>query len=237
MLQLTLTALSLSIKNENAVHRFCPGSTRRHRPPSSAAASRWWDLQTAAARRTSASCRSSWTPTLSPTSWPSLTLGSVALPSPTRCCYSPPFTAVWPLCYIPLYFVRWCRTVNTLTPCVLSPLHHLHHHLQAKDGGFESESFYPNVEMNFLEIPNIHVMRESLRKMKDVLYPTIDEAHWHSAIDQTHWLEYILVGKTPVSLEWWCFKFYIQTLFTKIKTQVMLFYFYKDVKYYEIDDY
>ncbi|KAK5876175.1 hypothetical protein CesoFtcFv8_027171 [Champsocephalus esox] len=62
---------------------------------------------------------------------------------------------------------------------------------KAKDGGFESESFYPNVELNFLEIPNIHVMRESLRKMKDVVYPTIDEAHWHSAIDQTHWLEYI----------------------------------------------
>ncbi|XP_069580778.1 myotubularin-related protein 1a isoform X7 [Brachyistius frenatus] len=62
---------------------------------------------------------------------------------------------------------------------------------KAKDGGFESESFYPNVELNFLEIPNIHVMRESLRKMKDVVYPTIDEAHWLSAIDQTHWLEYI----------------------------------------------
>uniref|UniRef100_A0A3B5BIC2 phosphatidylinositol-3,5-bisphosphate 3-phosphatase n=1 Tax=Stegastes partitus TaxID=144197 RepID=A0A3B5BIC2_9TELE len=62
---------------------------------------------------------------------------------------------------------------------------------KAKDGGYESESFYPNVELNFLEIPNIHVMRESLRKMKDVVYPTIDEAHWHSAIDQTHWLEYI----------------------------------------------
>ncbi|XP_053271941.1 myotubularin-related protein 1a isoform X1 [Pleuronectes platessa] len=63
--------------------------------------------------------------------------------------------------------------------------------VKAKDGGYESESFYPNVELNFLEIPNIHVMRESLRKMKDVVYPTIDEAHWHSAIDQTHWLEYI----------------------------------------------
>ncbi|XP_026183130.1 myotubularin-related protein 1a isoform X8 [Mastacembelus armatus] len=62
---------------------------------------------------------------------------------------------------------------------------------KAKDGGYESESFYTNVELNFLEIPNIHVMRESLRKMKDVVYPTIDEAHWHSAIDQTHWLEYI----------------------------------------------
>lgn len=67
---------------------------------------------------------------------------------------------------------------------------------QAKDGGYESESFYTNVDLNFLEIPNIHVMRESLRKLKDVVYPTIDEAHWHSAIDQTHWLEYIKVRNT-----------------------------------------
>uniref|UniRef100_A0A3B4TLY9 phosphatidylinositol-3,5-bisphosphate 3-phosphatase n=1 Tax=Seriola dumerili TaxID=41447 RepID=A0A3B4TLY9_SERDU len=73
---------------------------------------------------------------------------------------------------------------------------------KAKDGGFESESYYPNVELNFLDIPNIHVMRESLRKMKDVVYPTIDEAHWHSAIDQTHWLEYIrllLAGAAKVA--------------------------------------
>ncbi|CAB1351411.1 unnamed protein product [Coregonus sp. 'balchen'] len=39
---------------------------------------------------------------------------------------------------------------------------------KAKDGGYESESFYPNVELNFLEIPNIHVMRESLRKLKEL---------------------------------------------------------------------
>ncbi|KAG9341636.1 hypothetical protein JZ751_018699 [Albula glossodonta] len=62
---------------------------------------------------------------------------------------------------------------------------------KAKDGGYEIESFYPNVELNFLEIPNIHVMRESLRKLKEVVYPTIDEAHWLSAVDATHWLEYI----------------------------------------------
>ncbi|XP_026990157.1 myotubularin-related protein 1a isoform X3 [Tachysurus fulvidraco] len=62
---------------------------------------------------------------------------------------------------------------------------------KAKDGGYECEGFYPNVELTFLEIPNIHVMRESLRKLKDVVYPTIDEPHWHSAIDATHWLEYI----------------------------------------------
>ncbi|XP_041840776.1 myotubularin-related protein 1a isoform X2 [Melanotaenia boesemani] len=75
---------------------------------------------------------------------------------------------------------------------------------KAKDGGYESENFYPNVELNFLDIPNIHVMRESLRKMKDVVYPTIDEPHWHSAIDQTHWLEYIrllLAGAAKVALK------------------------------------
>lgn len=62
---------------------------------------------------------------------------------------------------------------------------------KSKEGGYESESVYQNVELVFLEIPNIHVMRESLRKLKEVVYPTIEEAHWLTNIDQTHWLEYI----------------------------------------------
>uniref|UniRef100_A0A3Q2XC48 phosphatidylinositol-3,5-bisphosphate 3-phosphatase n=1 Tax=Hippocampus comes TaxID=109280 RepID=A0A3Q2XC48_HIPCM len=62
---------------------------------------------------------------------------------------------------------------------------------KAKDGGYESESVYANVELNFLEIPNIHVMREALRKLKDVLYPDIQQARWHSNLDHTHWLHYI----------------------------------------------
>ncbi|XP_051506827.1 myotubularin-related protein 1-like isoform X2 [Myxocyprinus asiaticus] len=73
---------------------------------------------------------------------------------------------------------------------------------KAKDGGYENKNFYPNMELNFLEIPNIHVMRESLRKLKEVVYPTIDEPHWHSAIDATHWLEYIrllLVGAVQIA--------------------------------------
>ncbi|ELV09569.1 Myotubularin-related protein 1 [Tupaia chinensis] len=61
----------------------------------------------------------------------------------------------------------------------------------AKGGGFESESAYPNAELVFLEIHNIHVMRESLRKLKEIVYPSIDEARWLSNIDGTHWLEYI----------------------------------------------
>ncbi|XP_051537236.1 myotubularin-related protein 1-like isoform X1 [Myxocyprinus asiaticus] len=62
---------------------------------------------------------------------------------------------------------------------------------KAKDGGYENESFYINVELNFLEIPNIHVMRESLRKLKEVVCPAIDQQHWFSSVDSTHWLEYI----------------------------------------------
>ncbi|KAM4819142.1 phosphatidylinositol-3-phosphate phosphatase MTMR1 isoform 3-T3 [Thomomys bottae] len=62
---------------------------------------------------------------------------------------------------------------------------------KAKGGGYESESAYPNAELVFLEIHNIHVMRESLRKLKEIVYPAIDEARWFSNVDGTHWLEYI----------------------------------------------
>ncbi|XP_068919132.1 myotubularin-related protein 1 isoform X3 [Petaurus breviceps papuanus] len=62
---------------------------------------------------------------------------------------------------------------------------------KAKGGGYESESAYPNAELIFLEIHNIHVMRESLRKLKEIVYPSIDEAKWLSNVDATHWLEYI----------------------------------------------
>ncbi|XP_067404230.1 myotubularin-related protein 1 isoform X8 [Emydura macquarii macquarii] len=62
---------------------------------------------------------------------------------------------------------------------------------KAKGGGYESESAYPNAELVFLEIHNIHVMRESLRKLKEIVYPMIDEARWLSNVDSTHWLEYI----------------------------------------------
>ncbi|KAK1797062.1 hypothetical protein P4O66_008459 [Electrophorus voltai] len=72
---------------------------------------------------------------------------------------------------------------------------------KAKDGGYENENFYPNVELNFLDIPNIHVMRESLRKLKEVVYPTIDEPHWHSGIDATRWLEYIRLNRLRLRVQ------------------------------------
>lgn len=40
---------------------------------------------------------------------------------------------------------------------------------KAKGGGYESEDAYQNSEVIFLDIHNIHVMRESLRKLKGTL--------------------------------------------------------------------
>ncbi|XP_075151352.1 phosphatidylinositol-3-phosphate phosphatase [Haematobia irritans] len=62
---------------------------------------------------------------------------------------------------------------------------------KAKGGGFESEEAYKNVEVHFLDIHNIHVMRESLRKVKEVCYPTIDDSKWLSSIDNSLWLKHI----------------------------------------------
>ncbi|XP_050293945.1 myotubularin-related protein 2 [Anthonomus grandis grandis] len=62
---------------------------------------------------------------------------------------------------------------------------------KAKGGGYESEDAYQNAELVFLDIHNIHVMRESLRKLKELCYPSIDETKWLSGVESTYWLKYI----------------------------------------------
>lgn len=41
---------------------------------------------------------------------------------------------------------------------------------KAKGGGYEPEDAYQNAELIFLDIHNIHVMRESLRKLKGLFF-------------------------------------------------------------------
>lgn len=62
---------------------------------------------------------------------------------------------------------------------------------KAKGGGYESEETYQNAELVFLDIHNIHVMRESQRKLKELCFPQIDESRWFSGIDSTYWLKHI----------------------------------------------
>ncbi|XP_028712423.1 myotubularin isoform X5 [Peromyscus leucopus] len=63
--------------------------------------------------------------------------------------------------------------------------------IPATGGGYESDDAYHNAELCFLDIHNIHVMRESLKKVKDIVYPNIEESHWLSSLEATHWLEHI----------------------------------------------
>ena len=43
---------------------------------------------------------------------------------------------------------------------------------------YESEDAYQNAELVFLDIHNIHVMRESLRKLKELCFPQIDQTRY-----------------------------------------------------------
>ncbi|KTF82048.1 hypothetical protein cypCar_00012217 [Cyprinus carpio] len=62
---------------------------------------------------------------------------------------------------------------------------------KATGGGYEGDDAYQNAELVFLDIHNIHVMRESLKKLKDIVYPNVEESHWLSSLESTHWLEHI----------------------------------------------
>lgn len=65
----------------------------------------------------------------------------------------------------------------------------------ALGGGYEKVEAYPNSDLVFCDIHNIHVMRESLRKLQDISFlPTLSlSRNWHSSLDQTQWLHHIKV--------------------------------------------
>uniref|UniRef100_A0A1I8ACK0 phosphatidylinositol-3,5-bisphosphate 3-phosphatase n=1 Tax=Steinernema glaseri TaxID=37863 RepID=A0A1I8ACK0_9BILA len=60
---------------------------------------------------------------------------------------------------------------------------------RAKGGGFEDS--YPGCRLEFCDIQNIHVVRESLRKVKDACFPRIDHKNWYRLMDDAKWLYHI----------------------------------------------
>nr|XP_039264373.1 myotubularin-related protein 2-like [Styela clava] len=65
----------------------------------------------------------------------------------------------------------------------------------ARGGGYEKNEQYQNAEVIFCDIHNIHVMRESLRKLQDICFlPQLSQdKHWLSSLDQTQWIHHIKV--------------------------------------------
>jgi myotubularin-related protein 1/2 len=65
---------------------------------------------------------------------------------------------------------------------------------QAVGAGFEDTNRYKQAKIRFLQIPNIHVMRESVRKLHELCLPNYNKSassNFLSNLDSTHWLEYI----------------------------------------------
>ncbi len=75
---------------------------------------------------------------------------------------------------------------------------------QAKGLGVESESVYVGTAISFLDVHNIHVMRESLRRVRELCYPPAADAGWLTALDQTRWIRHskavLAAGKRAADL-------------------------------------
>ncbi|RVE60243.1 hypothetical protein OJAV_G00179010 [Oryzias javanicus] len=83
---------------------------------------------------------------------------------------------------------------------------------KATGGGYEGDE-YQNAELVFLDIQNIHVMRESLKKLKDIVYPT-----WRNPTGCPAWSPHTGWNtsswccrgpsrwrtKCPAGTRWWC---------------------------------
>lgn len=63
-------------------------------------------------------------------------------------------------------------------------------------GGYESVTFYVNTELEFMGIPNIHIVRDSYAKLRDLCEQHTQDIEtklttWYSQLEATHWIEYI----------------------------------------------
>lgn len=56
-------------------------------------------------------------------------------------------------------------------------------------GGFEEG--YENCELVFLDIHNIHVIRDSLKGVKSACYPRIDFKTFNKTLEETKWLDHL----------------------------------------------
>ena len=80
---------------------------------------------------------------------------------------------------------RWLETYKHLD------LDNFNFNVVCRGGGYENEDHYQSAELVFLDIHNIHVMRESLRKVKDMCFPHIEDQRWLTNLEATGWLDHI----------------------------------------------
>ncbi|XP_023688824.1 phosphatidylinositol-3,5-bisphosphate 3-phosphatase MTMR4 isoform X4 [Paramormyrops kingsleyae] len=64
---------------------------------------------------------------------------------------------------------------------------------RAKGGGCECEEYYPNCEVMFMGMANIHSIRNSFQSLRAVCTQIPDPGNWLSALESTRWLQHLSV--------------------------------------------
>ncbi|XP_069003121.1 phosphatidylinositol-3,5-bisphosphate 3-phosphatase MTMR4 isoform X2 [Embiotoca jacksoni] len=64
---------------------------------------------------------------------------------------------------------------------------------RAKGGGCECEEYYPNCEVMFMGMANIHAIRNSFHALRTVCSQIPDPGNWLSALESTRWLQHLSV--------------------------------------------
>uniref|UniRef100_A0AAY4EPB4 phosphatidylinositol-3,5-bisphosphate 3-phosphatase n=1 Tax=Denticeps clupeoides TaxID=299321 RepID=A0AAY4EPB4_9TELE len=64
---------------------------------------------------------------------------------------------------------------------------------RAKGGGCECEEYYPNCEVMFMGMANIHSIRNSFQSLRAVCSQIPDPGNWLSALENTRWLQHLSV--------------------------------------------
>nr|XP_060612859.1 myotubularin-related protein 4 isoform X2 [Anolis sagrei ordinatus] len=64
---------------------------------------------------------------------------------------------------------------------------------RAKGGGCECEEYYPNCEVVFMGMANIHSIRNSFQYLRAVCSQMPDPSNWLSALESTKWLQHLSV--------------------------------------------
>ncbi|KAJ0172940.1 hypothetical protein K1T71_011116 [Dendrolimus kikuchii] len=62
---------------------------------------------------------------------------------------------------------------------------------RARGGGCECAQYYPNADIQFMCLPNIHHVRRSFQQMRALAAEPSDQANWHSNVERTLWLQYV----------------------------------------------
>uniref|UniRef100_A0A4W3IE68 phosphatidylinositol-3,5-bisphosphate 3-phosphatase n=1 Tax=Callorhinchus milii TaxID=7868 RepID=A0A4W3IE68_CALMI len=64
---------------------------------------------------------------------------------------------------------------------------------RAKGGGCECEEYYPNCEVMFMGMANIHSIRNSFHSLRAVCSQMPDPGNWLSALESTKWLQHLSI--------------------------------------------